>query len=724
MEVTSWTVAQVCEWAVSQGFADLAKGFEDQEIDGETLLELDERGIANFGLTRGKANKLKRAIAELKGLPAVSNAPPTGTMIEPLADGLPAASNAPPTGTAGLPAASNAPPTGTAVPMTNAVPVTQTVLPPAATVVPRAPVPPAGGEARTSVSSSPRKYNRRSTLRRDLSQLGLDELRALPIVKPISRSGEESNVRMDTDILHDLVDTMLIHGQDGDIEVAIVSVMGKFRSGKSFLLNVLVQYFIWLEKNQNRLVYDPRKMDKGYVYSANSNANTDWLPEWLPEEIPTPFCVDAISDTQTCTKGLWILNRPFFLRKPGTDKKMALLLLDSQGADDGVLDESQSRAILGITTVFSSAVVYNVKMPLDVKHVKDLSDLANIFQVAIHDIQMSSGEKLSDEATQFGRLLFLLRDARFREGESFEGCRKKLKQDTANKLDPEQAHINKERVKQLHQSFASPMPGPFGLPHPGDAADFMRSATTNNMRLLNDNFKRLLDDFVHTNFEKNSPVPVNRILKNQPLTATTFIDYLERIKEAFASCMVAGGDPELVTMYHEEMAEEAFVRAVDDLKVEERDYFPKDELEDLKDEAIHNFERFLGNGLTAQAQERWTRRFREFIEGDLAQREARFTIKHLKNDKALAGVAAGAAVLLSPVGPLIYANWIVASSVSGGLVVIGYAKHCREEGRMIGSPWAMKSFAGATVSRTFGLFGASKRIGGRVMSFAGMGPKM
>eukprot|EP00927_Polykrikos_kofoidii_P015052 TRINITY_DN16682_c0_g1_i1.p1 TRINITY_DN16682_c0_g1~~TRINITY_DN16682_c0_g1_i1.p1 ORF type:complete len:700 (-),score=155.59 TRINITY_DN16682_c0_g1_i1:193-2292(-) len=689
MSAETWSVKQVKEWATSNGFDDLANIFEKQEVDGSCLLDMDFKDddiMKDFGLTYGKASKLTKAIAALK-----PGQPPTTTML---------------------------PPVGTTVP-------------PSATV---------------QSSPQPVKQTIAATPAQPVTNpLDISKLRAVPIVKPIEQSSgigsmipaalssyigvtkqsnnkPESNVQIDENALDEIIKTMLKEGQDGDIEVAIVSVMGKFRGGKSFLLNLLVYYFDWLEKNQNRLVYDPRQRDTSFKYqNVHDNAPTSWLPEWLPPKIGTPFKVDALSDTQTCTKGLWILNRPFFLRKKDSNKKIALLLLDSQGADDGVLDEAQSRAILGITTVFSSTVIYNVKMPLDTKHVKDLSDLANILQVAIGDIQADAdnNSQLSEEQRSFGRLCFLLRDARFRDGDTFQGCVDRLKSETANKLDPEKCHINKERVEQLHNSFQKPRGGPFGLPHPGDEADFMRSSTTDDMTLVNDTFKKLLDDFLWQNFEATSPEPVKRILTEKPLTATSFIDYLERIKEAFATCMVSGGDPEIVLMYREEQAEDAFTKMVDELSPETQSVFPKDELLGIKDEAMSKFARNLSNGLTAEAQERWVKRFDEFMDGYIAKKENIFLARQTHGDKAL-GCIVLSAVLMSVTGTwgLVCTNWIITACTAGVVTIGAFIRHAHDNHK--GPCEAPPSFVKTSFFRIFEIFGSAKKFFMRGASMFGM----
>eukprot|EP00927_Polykrikos_kofoidii_P071894 TRINITY_DN68091_c0_g1_i1.p1 TRINITY_DN68091_c0_g1~~TRINITY_DN68091_c0_g1_i1.p1 ORF type:complete len:733 (-),score=120.28 TRINITY_DN68091_c0_g1_i1:246-2444(-) len=694
-----WTAEQVKQWAESIQFPDLAKSLFDEDIDGEVLFETDflsETARKDFNLSWGKAQKFKKALTALKE---------GSGSLDASSRNLGAPAPQPPVTT--LP--------------NNAV---------------RLPVPPAGAPAATApglglqvVGVSPRNapaetvpqsISPRNARRSNEDIVPLEDLRAIPVVTPIepgSQASKSNKVDLDSEALQNVIDLMLKQAQDGDIEVAIVSVMGKYRGGKSFLLNLLTHYFIWREKNQDKLEREPRQPNKDYCYNNDMNKSTGWLPEWLPEQIVTPFHVDEKSDTQTCTKGLWILNRPFFLRKPRSEDKIAVLLLDSQGADDGVLNEAQSRAILGITTVFSSTVIYNVKMPLDVKHVKDLSDLANIFQVAIGDVKQQINFT-DPEHFSFGRLFFFLRDARFESGATLEQCRAKLAADTANKLDPEKAVVNKERIQQLRDSFQKPFNPPFGLPHPGDAADFHKQRTTSNMRLLNDNFKILLDEFVRASFETNFPVPVNRLLKNKPLTAHSFLEYLERIKEAFSACIVSGGDPELVLMHKEELAEEAFTKAVDVLKPESCERFPHDDLEKLKTEAAERFGRLLDSGLTDDARVRWQKRFKEFMEGHLAQREAKFIVKQGHGDKALTAVGAGLVLVwATPLGTLAAASALWTGVGIGIGTIFGYLRHAHENHMGPERPATIESFAKVTVDRCFDMVKSAKRLVMKLMAF-------
>jgi class 3 adenylate cyclase len=62
-------VSQVCnvrEWLEANGFARFADTFEENEIDGEALLELTEEHLKDFGIALGPRLKLLTAIESLR----------------------------------------------------------------------------------------------------------------------------------------------------------------------------------------------------------------------------------------------------------------------------------------------------------------------------------------------------------------------------------------------------------------------------------------------------------------------------------------------------------------------------------------------------------------------------------------------------------------------------------------------------------------------------------
>eukprot|EP00927_Polykrikos_kofoidii_P007724 TRINITY_DN13169_c0_g1_i1.p1 TRINITY_DN13169_c0_g1~~TRINITY_DN13169_c0_g1_i1.p1 ORF type:complete len:1382 (-),score=230.86 TRINITY_DN13169_c0_g1_i1:72-3992(-) len=687
--VEAWTPRQVQLWAESVGFPEVGAKFAAQGIDGEELLELDlkdRRVKSMLGLTVGKALRLKKAIDPFKSKMRTHDSVATLTTV---ASNEAVDADLSPT-SSGRPSVSEEKGATEILPPPSTVPYSETEH-----------VFQVHGRARNRQPAQATQVERK-TLASTVS-----EMRSLPLVHPIG-TGE---IKIDKKHVSMLVESMLGQAEDGDIDVAVVSVTGKFRGGKSFLLNLLAHYFLWLEQNQDRLRDAPREKDMSFQFSNDSNRSKCWLPEWLPEEIATPFRVDAISDTQSCTLGLWMLDRPFFFRKPGTDRKVALLLMDSQGADDGMISEAASRAILGITTVVSSAVVYNVKMPLDVKHIRDMGEMANVFQVAIDELA-SSATTAVPEHRPFGRLLFFLRDARFPEGSSLDQCLQALARGVSNKLDPKQVRIYKDRLLQIHDSFASPMQPPFGLPHPGNAADFAKMNSTRNMEQINDSFKVLLDEFLRVNFESSFPEPVNRVIVNKPLTACTFCDYLERIMAGFSSCTISGGDPELVLMYHEEKAETDFVEEIDKIVLDSQDHFPFLAVEKLKQDMLGKFSQLPRLAKCAEeSQKRWGRKYERFMECHVALRENHFSRRRSNGEKAVAATLVGTSIAMcTPLWSLACAHVCLAAVGGACLVAVGYARHAANTNRSVRRIETVRSFFRVSVERSIDMFRATKRL--------------
>jgi len=544
------------------------------------------------------------------------------------------------------------------------------------------------------------------------------ELKALQIMNKLGNTeGGSQEVEINQENVTFITECIMKERESSDMEIAIVSVMGKFRSGKSFLLNILSHYFLWLEKNQERLRMQPRGYGEehgqgnDYRYSARQTS-TSWLPEWLPEEIQTPFDVDAESDSKTCTMGLWILNKPYFLRNPNNGKKVALLLMDSQGADDGELDEAQSRAILGITTVCSSVVIYNIKSPLDTKHVKDLGDLANIFQVAISEIKnLSSADTEMDYC--FGKLWFFIRDVKFKDGINIPQCIGSLKEKYDKMLDPEKVMLHKDLVAQLYETF-KPLER-WGLPNPGMHADFAQQATTRNMKQLSDDFKKLLDEFVKRSFEHDFPVPVKKVASERTLTAREFYSYLDTIKTAFAACLVKGGDPQIVAMHKEEVAQDAFKTKIAAMDPASQTDFPQEKLDIAKKESLDEFRMSLEkSGMSPDDKERWCKKCEQWMDYYVSTYQVEFQIRQRHGDRALMGVAAAVALGsgFHLWGLLYGAGHLPAGiAVTSAVPVAGYVRHANEHHLPYTSGEAMQSFAQTSYDRTLDMARSTLRFG-------------
>jgi len=249
--------------------------------------------------------------------------------------------------------------------------------------------------------------------------------KAMQIVKPITmptEGGEPPKVELEKRDLDHLVETLRLAKATGAKEVAIVSIMGTFRQGKSFLLNLLAHYFEWLQAQQQDDNWQPRARDEDYRLDPQTESEGGQKvpdPEWIPDTVKEHFKVDGEQDAKACTVGVWLLSQPYLLRKPGSRERVAVLLMDSQGAFDGQLEAKQSRAILGITAVLASTVIYNVK-PFAADAVQHLSDLTCISEDAVQNA--AEGSEQVGKCC-FGRMCILVRDKKISDEGTSYPCR-------------------------------------------------------------------------------------------------------------------------------------------------------------------------------------------------------------------------------------------------------------------------------------------------------------
>ena len=126
--------------------------------------------------------------------------------------------------------------------------------------------------------------------------------------------------------------------------IGIISIVGKIKTGKSFLLN--------------RLILD---MEGGFSVGSN---------------------VDP------CTKGLWIWNRPLRRRLP-SGKVLNILVIDTQGMGSSESNAEQDLNILALSVLISSYMIYNSFGHIDEASISSLSLVAELTRI----IDMKSSRK-------------------------------------------------------------------------------------------------------------------------------------------------------------------------------------------------------------------------------------------------------------------------------------------------------------------------------------------
>uniref|UniRef100_H2Y3D0 GB1/RHD3-type G domain-containing protein n=1 Tax=Ciona intestinalis TaxID=7719 RepID=H2Y3D0_CIOIN len=135
-----------------------------------------------------------------------------------------------------------------------------------------------------------------------------------------------------------------------DHPVAIISVFGDFRGGKSFLLNLLCQYLM-------------QKQPK----------------DWIKKKDKLVKVFNWRTGTKSHTKGIDITNKPFMLEND-KGEEIAVFLMDTQGSFDNKMTAGECSLIFALSILISSVQVYN--LPSGLIRESDLQQLGLFLQHA------------------------------------------------------------------------------------------------------------------------------------------------------------------------------------------------------------------------------------------------------------------------------------------------------------------------------------------------------
>lgn len=242
-----------------------------------------------------------------------------------------------------------------------------------------------------------------------------------------------------------------------DLDVVVVSVAGAFRKGKSFLLDFMLRYMY---------------MQKSRVTDNN------WLG--ADDEPLTGFSWRGGSDPETT--GIQIWSEVFIVEKP-EGKKVAVLLMDTQGAFDSQSTVKDCATIFALSTMTSSIQIYNLSQNIQEDDLQQLQLFTEYGRLALDEVFHKP----------FQTLMFLVRDWSFPYEYPFglQGGMKFL--DKRLEVKSHQHEEIKNVRKHIHACFANV--NCFLLPHPG-----LKVATSPNFdgrpKDIADEFKDQLLDLI------------------------------------------------------------------------------------------------------------------------------------------------------------------------------------------------------------------------------------
>jgi len=341
--------------------------------------------------------------------------------------------------------------------------------------------------------------------------------------------GEHPTVEVDEDILADLKRKLRSMGVS---KIAIVSVMGAFRTGKSFLLDLMLRFL----RYESKCIADG--VDPMQVTPPERGSGEEYpLPAWITaagnniegagEEVDG-FRFKGGMDA--CTEGIWVWSEPFLRVLNG--EKVALLLMDTQGAWDGQMTKEQSATVFGLTAVLSSKEIYNISMQIQEDKVENLTYFMQFAQTAIQKASANIPAEcvqMEDINRPFQTLDFLVRDWKhFKKDMTVGQCREQMVEHCARHTDPSRVREN-STCKVLQSMFHKI--GCFCLPHPGFAIE--DDTWTGAVSDISPDFIRMVDVYIRDVFQTN--LDAKKILGSEltPLTFDLVVkDFINAFKDA------------------------------------------------------------------------------------------------------------------------------------------------------------------------------------------------
>ena len=147
-------------------------------------------------------------------------------------------------------------------------------------------------------------------------------------------------------------------------KVCVVSVVGAFRTGKSFLLSWFLRYL------------EEHCVQRGGAKASSSGDNSnDDGKKWF-ERVQTlnqhEGSFDWRGGKERNTTGMWMWSDPYFLERSSGDE-VAILLVDTQGMFDHETTVGLTAAIFGLSTLLSSYQIYNVDKRIQEDNLQQLA---------------------------------------------------------------------------------------------------------------------------------------------------------------------------------------------------------------------------------------------------------------------------------------------------------------------------------------------------------------
>ncbi|KAM9601032.1 atlastin-2 isoform 2-T2 [Trichechus inunguis] len=260
---------------------------------------------------------------------------------------------------------------------------------------------------------------------------------------------DDHNFELDEEALEQI----LLQEHIRDLNIVVVSVAGAFRKGKSFLLDFMLRYMY--NKDSQSWIGGHNEPLTGFTWRGGCERETTGIQVW---------------------NEVFVIDRP-----DGT--KVAVLLMDTQGAFDSQSTIKDCATVFALSTMTSSVQVYNLSQNIQEDDLQHLQLFTEYGRLAMEEIYQKP----------FQTLMFLIRDWSYPYEHSYglEGGKQFLEKRLQVK---QNQHEELQNVrKHIHNCFSNL--GCFLLPHPG-----LKVATNpsfdGRLKDIDEDFKRELRNLV------------------------------------------------------------------------------------------------------------------------------------------------------------------------------------------------------------------------------------
>ena len=158
-------------------------------------------------------------------------------------------------------------------------------------------------------------------------------------------------------------------------KVAVVSVVGAFRTGKSFLLNFFLRYLRCSEEgdlSEDWMTMEGEALLEGNLNDMSSGKKGDGHHS---------FAWRGGQERQTT--GIWMWSEPFLRTPKGSSEPLAILLMDTQGMFDNETSMALTAQIFGLSTFVSSFQIYNVEKRIQEDNLQHLALFSEYGRIAV-----------------------------------------------------------------------------------------------------------------------------------------------------------------------------------------------------------------------------------------------------------------------------------------------------------------------------------------------------